>query len=212
MPNWSPQGGWRIEKELVFAHALQESQFRTDAVSPAGARGLMQVLPSTADLIEKKRGGLPVVRFLEDEALWQALRRHDLPLRHSPRVRVSTSARQQGRVEVGLSWQLREWATHAHEQREPEVNCPRQLAALCQARCELRAWWQGRSLPTSAGFRELVLILGVPAASLYDKLHAARTFGEFWEWVLGTRTSIGPPNTRVPLSEALAWLRAEVRW
>ncbi len=62
VPNWSPRGGWRIEKELVFAHALQESQFRTDAVSPAGARGLMQVLPSTADLIEKKRGGLPVAR------------------------------------------------------------------------------------------------------------------------------------------------------
>lgn len=49
-------------------------------------------------------GGLPEVRFLEDEALCQALRRHDLTVRHSPRVQVLTSARQQGRVEVGLSW------------------------------------------------------------------------------------------------------------
>ena len=159
-------------------------------------------------------GGLPVVRYLEDEALWQALCRHDLPVRHSPRVRVSTSARQQGRVEVGLSWQLREWATHALEQREPEVDCPRQLAALWQARGELRAWWQGRSQPTPAGFREWSLMLRVQAGAMHDKLLSAKTFGEFWEWVLGTRASAvlaQPYGTRVPLSEAVAWLRQAVR-
>ncbi len=61
-PNWMPQGGWQVDKALVFAHALQESRFRTDALSPAGAYGLMQVLPGTADLIEKHRGGAPVIR------------------------------------------------------------------------------------------------------------------------------------------------------
>ncbi|WBO21478.1 lytic transglycosylase domain-containing protein [Sphingomonas abietis] len=55
-PNWVPQGGWQVDRALVFAHTLQESRFRTDALSPAGARGLMQVLPTTADLIERKRG------------------------------------------------------------------------------------------------------------------------------------------------------------
>jgi soluble lytic murein transglycosylase-like protein len=55
-PNWVPQGGWQIDKALLFAHTLQESRFRTDALSPAGARGLMQVLPTTADLIERRRG------------------------------------------------------------------------------------------------------------------------------------------------------------
>jgi hypothetical protein len=159
-------------------------------------------------------GGLPVVRYLEDEALWRALCRHDLPVRHSPRVRVSTSARQQGRVEVGLSWQLREWATHAHEQREPQVECPRQLAALWQARRELRAWWEKRSQPTPAGFREWALMLGVQAGEMHQKLHAAQSFGAFWEWVMGTRASAvleQPHGTRVPLSEALAWLRQAVR-
>ena len=56
MPAWSPASGWRVDKALLFAHALQESQFRADAVSPAGARGLMQIMPGTAQLIAKKRG------------------------------------------------------------------------------------------------------------------------------------------------------------
>lgn len=55
-PGWTPQRGWRVDKALVLAHALQESQFRVGAVSPAGARGLMQILPGTADLINKRRG------------------------------------------------------------------------------------------------------------------------------------------------------------
>ncbi len=50
-PSWAPEGGWRVHPALVFAHALQESGFRTDAVSPAGARGLMQVMPGTARLV-----------------------------------------------------------------------------------------------------------------------------------------------------------------
>jgi soluble lytic murein transglycosylase-like protein len=55
-PGWTPERGWRVDKALVLAHALQESQFRVGAVSAAGARGLMQILPGTADLINKRRG------------------------------------------------------------------------------------------------------------------------------------------------------------
>ena len=54
--NWSPEGGWRVDRALVFAHALQESNFRTNAVSAAGARGLMQVRPGTANDIARKKG------------------------------------------------------------------------------------------------------------------------------------------------------------
>jgi soluble lytic murein transglycosylase len=51
-PSWRPDGGWRVAPALVYAHALQESVFRTDAVSPAGARGLMQVMPGTARMMD----------------------------------------------------------------------------------------------------------------------------------------------------------------
>lgn len=55
-PNWSPNGGWRVDRSLVYAHALQESRFRPEVVSPAGAYGVMQVLPGTASIIAKRRG------------------------------------------------------------------------------------------------------------------------------------------------------------
>jgi soluble lytic murein transglycosylase len=57
MPKWKPDGGWRVDRALVFAHALQESNFRASVVSPAGARGLMQVMPGTARLMASRDGG-----------------------------------------------------------------------------------------------------------------------------------------------------------
>lgn len=53
-PDWVPFGGWRIDKALVFALALQESNFQTDAVSRAGARGLLQLMPATVRALRKQ--------------------------------------------------------------------------------------------------------------------------------------------------------------
>ncbi|MGG2005356.1 transglycosylase SLT domain-containing protein [Novosphingobium resinovorum] len=47
-PKWTPVGGWKVDPALVYAHTLQESVFRAGAVSPAGARGLMQIMPAAA--------------------------------------------------------------------------------------------------------------------------------------------------------------------
>jgi soluble lytic murein transglycosylase-like protein len=55
-PDWTPDGGWRVDKALVYAHTLQESRFRRDVVSPAGAYGLMQIRPAAATDIARNKG------------------------------------------------------------------------------------------------------------------------------------------------------------
>ena len=55
-PNWSPLTGWRVDPALAYGHIVQESAFRRTAVSHAGAVGLMQVLPGTAEMVSRNRG------------------------------------------------------------------------------------------------------------------------------------------------------------
>ena len=47
-PKWTPATGWKVDPALVYAHTLQESVFRTRITSPAGAKGLMQIMPAAA--------------------------------------------------------------------------------------------------------------------------------------------------------------------
>ena len=47
-PNLNPREGFKISKALVYAIVRQESRFNPGVVSPAGAVGLMQLMPDTA--------------------------------------------------------------------------------------------------------------------------------------------------------------------
>jgi soluble lytic murein transglycosylase len=64
-PKWKPDGGWRVDPALIYAHTLQESAFRSQVVSPANAIGLMQVRPGTAGDIARANG----VNFTESDLL-----------------------------------------------------------------------------------------------------------------------------------------------
>jgi len=55
-PKWTPLGGWRVDPALAYGHIVQESTFKRAVVSHAGAVGLMQVLPTTAQMISRTRG------------------------------------------------------------------------------------------------------------------------------------------------------------
>jgi soluble lytic murein transglycosylase len=51
LPPLHPTGGFRIDPALGYALTRLESDFDSAAVSPAGARGLMQIMPPTARFI-----------------------------------------------------------------------------------------------------------------------------------------------------------------
>jgi len=57
IPPWRPAGGFEVDPALVYAIMRQESAFNPHALSPAGARGLMQVMPATARLVDSKVKG-----------------------------------------------------------------------------------------------------------------------------------------------------------
>jgi soluble lytic murein transglycosylase-like protein len=51
LPRLQPAQGFRADPALLYALARQESNFNPAAVSPAGARGLMQIMPATASYV-----------------------------------------------------------------------------------------------------------------------------------------------------------------
>src|SRR5690606_29028719 len=51
IPPWEPEGGFSVDRALLYAFIRQESGFRVSAKSAAGAHGLMQIMPKTASFI-----------------------------------------------------------------------------------------------------------------------------------------------------------------
>lgn len=51
---WMPKDGYIVDPALVFAVARQESGFNAAAVSYSGARGTMQIMPSTAKYVAEQ--------------------------------------------------------------------------------------------------------------------------------------------------------------
>jgi hypothetical protein len=145
-------------------------------------------------------GGLPPLPSREDVALYDALVRHDIPVRHSPLVRVSTSARVVGRASGGMAQTLDLWSHAASEQY---VTAPAAIAAHARQRRHLRHIWrraeqgQASRLPLATNLRAL-LADNPPFGLFYEQ---ARQHTPLPETAL-------PP---VPISAAIRELRTRLR-
>lgn len=71
---WKPVNGWELDTSLIWSLVRQESMFRPNAKSVAGARGLMQLMPATATHVANRLGlPRPSVERLEQPAYNLAL-------------------------------------------------------------------------------------------------------------------------------------------
>lgn len=55
LADYQPSNGYKVDRALLLAFMRQESGFRPDVTSWAGARGLMQIMPATASHITQDR-------------------------------------------------------------------------------------------------------------------------------------------------------------
>ena len=55
IPPWTPKDGFNIDPALLYAISHKESLFKPHAKSKAGATGLMQLMPRTAEYIAKRK-------------------------------------------------------------------------------------------------------------------------------------------------------------
>lgn len=139
-------------------------------------------------------GGLPHVTTLEDMAYFESLRRADARVRHSPRVRVRTSPRRDGRVAMGLSTQLGEWADAIDRGVIPPVQSAAAAEARLRERRAWREWWHGVRLDPP---------FHVPGANWATLAEQCSAFGAFYDLTQAER----PPCELEPVTDAIAGLR-----
>ncbi|QMW03954.1 glycosyltransferase family 2 protein [Spirosoma foliorum] len=159
-------------------------------------------------------GGLPKVACLEDEALYKALLRTDIRVRKSPQVRVTTSTRMQGRVEVGFSEQLRYWEAMNQARKCQLAESAGAIIRRIQNRHDLRKLWQRRAieLPTTK-LDGVAANLLVDTDWLQQQVVQSCYFGQLWERVeeqmaKGKWPSLWP---LVPITTAIHDLRLFLR-
>lgn len=158
-------------------------------------------------------GGLPAVRSPEDVAFYNALVRENARFRHSPLVRVITSARQTGRTNNGLANQLNKWTKMGRQNQVFLVESAQAIETRLRARHELRKIWKAvlnGSQVTSNQVAPISKALGVDTQWLVQELTQPNTFGQLFEQVERRMSDEGVWNARfayVDIQEAIRDLR-----
>ncbi len=131
-----------------------------------------------------RSGGMPLVRTPEDVAFYQALMQVNARFRHSPLVRVVTSARQTGRTNIGLANQLQKWTTMGEENQPFLVESADAIATRLLSRHQLRLLWSSilsGYQPTQSDILPLAKKLKINPQWLAQELTQPTTSGKLIE-------------------------------
>ncbi len=176
-------------REVGYRYLIAELETYLDAdpydVFPRHYQHYGASLAVTAEMY-KQAGGMPAVRTPEDVAFYHSLVRVNARFRHSPLVRVTTSARKTGRTNIGLANQLNEWSAMGRQNQAFMVESAAEIETRLQARHQLRVlWWRilNDSQPSYIDIAPLANALGVPRQWLMSELLQPHTFGLLWERV-----------------------------
>ena len=124
-----------------------------------------------------KVGGLPPLPSSEDVALYNALKRVDARFRHSPTVRVITSARVVGRAKAGLSERLSRLNMTATHHQPVLVESAELIKERFILRCRLRYVWLNMQQGLYPIKSDLARRLDLPVNLLEETILRSPTFG-----------------------------------
>jgi hypothetical protein len=146
-------------------------------------------------------GGLPVRAALEDVALYQRLVHVDATIRHSPDVRVYTSAREKGRTGFGFAVQLHRWGEMQRNSEPFLVRCASEIIDGFRTRGQMRTLWKAQQFgicPTAGELESLASQLAIRSELLDSLLSESRTFGEVWQAIRDEQQETGDWAERYP--------------
>ncbi|MBC8154912.1 MAG: glycosyltransferase [Bacteroidetes bacterium] len=155
-----------------------------------------------------KAGRLPEVVCMEDEAFYQALLRVDAKIRKSPLVKVVTSTRTQGRVAVGFSWQLNQWAAMTSTRQLPLVEGADVVLSRFRHRRQLRDCWQTMAhTDRRADLLAIASELQIDTDWLCQETALNQYFGQLYENVVKQSPVLRQPPSLIPVTAAIQELR-----
>lgn len=130
-------------------------------------------------------GRLPAIPFLEDMAFHKSLIRVDAKIRLSPFVQVLTSARTEGKVDFGLSIQLKQWGEMNTCNHPMMVEQAGSVILKLKARKILREFWnkagEDFNFPGSGIPEKVSALLGLNHDWICQQIGSAQYFGKLWE-------------------------------
>lgn len=154
-------------------------------------------------------GGIPNVPSEEDVALYRRLQQADAKIRHSPYVRVTTSARQTGRASGGLADRLTQLAEVSGQRQAFCVEMAWLTESRILVRKRLRETWKHWNGHAEDGFvvrrytrsnSLLAKSLGFSAAQLRRQIETAPTFGYLTAAIEAEQRQRLNPSLLVPLT------------